>query len=112
MLYWMQAEPQPTIEQHARNMEKLWQHRQEFDFVCAGHERVMAKASLVEDYLEHDHRIMAGIGGEQLVMGAEGPKDFHMYQIEFKRRSVYKDTRLGYDLRYVYDKGGEPPRQG
>jgi glyoxylase-like metal-dependent hydrolase (beta-lactamase superfamily II) len=111
MLYWMQAEPQPTIEQHARNMEKLLKHRKEFDFICAGHQLVMADASLVEAYLEHDRRIMSGIEGEQMEMLADGPKDFHMVQIEFKRRSVYKDTSLGYDLRYVYNKGGEPRRQ-
>ena len=39
-----------------------------------------------------------------MVMRADGPADFRMYQIEFKRRSVYKGTSLGYDLRYVYNK--------
>ena len=29
------------------------------------------------------------------------PRDFQMYQIEFKRQSVYQGTSLGYDLRYV-----------
>ncbi len=104
MLYWMQAEPQPTIEQHARNMEKLLQHRQAFDVICGGHELVMANASLVEDYLEHDRRILSGLEGEQMVLQAGGSKDFRMHQIEFKRRSVYKGTSLGYDLRYVHDK--------
>ena len=104
MLYWMQEEPQPTVEQHAQNMEKLMKHRKAFDFICAGHEPVMGSASLVEDYLEHDRRIMAGfIEGEPMVM--EGfPEDLRMYQIEFKRASVYKDTGLGYDLRYVHNK--------
>jgi glyoxylase-like metal-dependent hydrolase (beta-lactamase superfamily II) len=104
MLYWMQDEPQPTIEQHAKNMEKLLKHRKEFDFICAGHEKVMADASLVDDYLEHDRRIMSGIEGEQMIMRPGGPADFRMYQIEFKRSSVYKSTVLGYDLRYVYNK--------
>jgi glyoxylase-like metal-dependent hydrolase (beta-lactamase superfamily II) len=105
MLYWMQEEPQPTIEQHAQNMEKLLKHRQAFDFICAGHELVMGDASLVEDYLEHDRRIMSGlIEGEQMVMSDDFPEDFRMYQIEFKRMSVYKGTSLGYDLRYVYNK--------
>jgi hydroxyacylglutathione hydrolase len=103
MLYWMQEEPQPTLEQHAHNMEKLMRHRKEFDFICAGHEVVMGAASLVEDYLEHDRRIMAGMEGEQMVMRSDGPKDFRMYQIEFKRSSSYKNTSLGYDLRYVFD---------
>jgi glyoxylase-like metal-dependent hydrolase (beta-lactamase superfamily II) len=105
MLYWMQEEPQPTIEQHAQNMGKLFKHRQAFDFICAGHELVMGDASLVEDYLEHDRRIMSGlIEGEQMVMRDDFPKDLRMYQIEFKRTSVYKGTSLGYDLRYVYNK--------
>jgi len=104
MLYWMQDEPQPSIEQHAQNMEKLLKYRKEFDFICAGHEQVMADASLVEDYLEHDRRIMSGIEGEPMVIHADGPADFRMYQIEFKRRSIFKNTSLGYDNRYVYNK--------
>ncbi len=105
MLYWMQEEPQPTIEQHAQNMEKLLKHRQEFDFICSGHGAELEDASLVEDYLEHDRRIMAGlIEGDQFVMHDGGPEDFRMYQIEFKLRSVYKGTALGYDCRYIYNR--------
>ena len=104
MLYWMQEEPQPTLEQHAQNMAKLLKHRKEFDFICAGHELVMGDASIVEDYLEHDRRIMSGIEGEQMVMRADGPADFRMYQIEYKRSSTYKETSLGYDLRYIFNK--------
>lgn len=112
MLYWMQEEPQPTIEQHARNMEKLLRYRKEFDYICDGHGTVvMGDASLVEDYLEHDRRIMSGlIKGEPMVMrdntspDGPDPRDFRMYQIEFKRTSTYKDTSLGYDLRYICDK--------
>jgi len=103
MLVWIQDEPQPTVEQHARNMEKLLKYRSEFDFVCAGHWRVMGDASLIEDYLEHDRRIMSGIQGGPMVPPADGPKDFCLHQPEFKRTSVYKGTTLGYDLRYVFD---------
>lgn len=102
MLYWMQDEPQPTIEQHAKNMEKLFTHRNDFEFICAGHELVMGDASLVEDYLEHDKRIMSGVEGQPMVMRNDGPEDFRMYQLEFKRSSVYKGTHLGYDCRYVF----------
>jgi glyoxylase-like metal-dependent hydrolase (beta-lactamase superfamily II) len=110
MLYWMQDEPQPTIEQHAQNMEKLLKHRKEFDFICGGHEQVMRDAALIEDYLKHDRRIMSGlIEGEPMVQRGDAPgegpdpRDFRMYQIEFKRTSVYKGTSLGYDLRYVHN---------
>ena len=105
MLYWMQEEPQPTVEQHARNMEKLLKHREAFDFICAGHEPVMGDASLVEEYLEHDRRILSGVlEGEQMVMHDGFPEDLRMYQLEFKRTSVYKRTGLGYDLRYVHNR--------
>ena len=111
MLYWMQPEPQPTIEKHAQNMEKLLKHRQEFDFICAGHGQVMGDASLIVDYLEHDRRILAGqIEGERMAPRSDAPgdgpdpRDFRMYQIEFKRRSVYKGTGLGYDMRYIHNK--------
>ena len=110
MLYWMQDEPQPTIEQHARNMGKLLEHQEDFNFICAGHEKVMGDSSLVEAYLEHDRQIMSGlIEGEPMVPRGDAsgdgpdPRDFRMYQIEFKRISVYKGTSLGYDLRYVHN---------
>jgi len=104
MLVWMQDEPQPTVEQHAQNMEKLLKRRKEFDFICSGHERVMTDPSLIEDYLENDRRIMSGMEGDPWVPHPGGPADFHMPQPEFKRISVYKGTSLGYDLRYVYNK--------
>jgi glyoxylase-like metal-dependent hydrolase (beta-lactamase superfamily II) len=109
MLYWMQDEPQPTIEQHARNMEKLLEYSKYFDFICGGHQVVMGDASMVEAYLDHDRQILAGlIEGEQLVIqmqaGGPAPTDFRMYQIEFKRRSVYNGTGLGYDCRYIRSK--------
>jgi glyoxylase-like metal-dependent hydrolase (beta-lactamase superfamily II) len=111
MLYWMQPEPQPTVEQHAQNMEKLLKRREDFDFICDGHALVMGDASLVENYLEHDHRIMSGeIEGEAMVPREDtsgkgpDPRDFRMYQIEFKRISTYKGTWLGYDCRYVFNK--------
>jgi len=101
MLYWMQDEPQPTVEQHARNMHKLLKYRQDFDFICSGHGTRLEDASLVDDYLEHDRRIMSGIEGEPMVLRDDGPADFHMYRIEFKRTSFYKGTTLGYDIRYI-----------
>jgi len=104
MLVWMQDEPQPTVEQHAQNMEKLLKYRKDFDFICSGHERVMGDPSLIEDYLENDRRIMSGMEGDPWVPHPGGPADFHMPQPEFKRISVYKGTSLGYDLRYVYSK--------
>jgi glyoxylase-like metal-dependent hydrolase (beta-lactamase superfamily II) len=107
MLYWMQDEPQPTIEQHTQNMEKLLRYRTDFDHICAGHAQGMGDASLVDDYLENDRRIMSGIEGELMVLRDDGPADFHMYQIEFKRMSVYKGTMLGYDTRYVYNQSCE-----
>ena len=111
MLYWMQPEPQPTVEQHAQNMEKLLKHRQEFDFICAGHRQVMGEAALIQDYLEHDRQILSGqIEGEAMAPRHDesgtgpDPRDFRMYQIEFKRNSVYKGTGLGYDIRYLHNK--------
>ena len=106
MLYWMQDEPQPTIEQHSTNMQKLLKHRSEFDYICGGHSLVMGDASIIETYLEHDRRIMSGIEGEPMVMhsGGPDPRDFRMHQIQFKRISVYQGTSLGYDLRYVHNR--------
>ncbi len=109
MLYWQQKEPQPTVEQHARNMEKLLKHRKEFDFICSGHGEELDNASLLDVLLEHDHWIMSGNEGTPLEMkrndnDGPDPRDFIMYQIEYKRTSVYKNTSLGYDLRYIHNK--------
>ena len=82
MLYWQQPEPQPTIEHHARNMEKLLTHRTEFDFVCSGHGEGLDAAELVDILLEHDHWIMDGHEGTQMERknngpGRAGPTGFH-----------------------------------
>jgi len=103
MLVWMQDEPQPTVEQHAKNMEKLLLHRHEFDFICGGHDLIMEDASIIEDYLEHDRRIMSGMEGIPWIPDPSYPTDFHMPQPEYKRNSTYKTTNLGYDVRYVHN---------
>lgn len=104
-LVWIwQDEPQPTVEQHALNMEKLLRFRKDFDFICGGHNLVMANASLVEDFLEHDRLIMSGVEGEPWVPFPDAPADFHMPQPEFKRVSVYKGTSLIFDVRYVHNR--------
>ena len=109
MLYWQQNEPQPTVEQHAENMEKLLKRRKEFDFICSGHGEGLDDALLIDVLLEHDRRIMSGNEGTQLEMKRNGrdsppPEDLVMYQIEYKRASIYKDTFIGYDVRYVFNK--------
>jgi glyoxylase-like metal-dependent hydrolase (beta-lactamase superfamily II) len=108
MLYWQQDEPQPTVQQHARNMEKLLVYRAEFDYILWGHGQELQDASLVEESLENARLVLSGIEGELMAPPPQevdekgvDPQDFHMYQIEFKRVSVYKDTTLGYDIRYV-----------
>ena len=101
MLVWMQNEPQPYIEQHAKNMEKLLAHRDEFDFVCCGHELVMESATIIENYLENDRRILSGNHGEPMMLPENTPEDFHMFQIEQKRISKYKNSTLGFDVRYI-----------
>ena len=111
MLYWMQEEPQPTIEQHALNMEKLLKLRKQFDHICSGHGEDLMPPSMVQDYLEHDKQLMLGaLIGQPMARRNDNsgdgpdPRDFRMYQIEFKRQSSYKDTTLGYDSRYLFNK--------
>jgi hydroxyacylglutathione hydrolase len=108
MLYWMQPEPQPTVEQHAQNMEKLMKYREHFDFICSGHGSGLDDASIVENYLEHDRLLISGkIEGKPMTppddQSGKGPdpRDFRMYQIEFKRMSIYKNTGIGFDIRYL-----------
>jgi glyoxylase-like metal-dependent hydrolase (beta-lactamase superfamily II) len=106
MLYWQQEEPQPTVEQHANNLKKLSKYRNQFDFVCSGHGESLDDACLLEILLEHDHWIMSGHEGDQLEMKRDGPdspppEDLIMYQIEYKRASIYKETFIGYDVRYI-----------
>jgi glyoxylase-like metal-dependent hydrolase (beta-lactamase superfamily II) len=108
MLYWQQNEPQPTVEQHAKNMEKLLKRRKEFDFICSGHGEGLDDASLIDVLLEHDRWIMSGNEGAQFEMkrgpDSPPPEDLVIYQIEYKRASIYKDTFIGYDCRYVHNR--------
>jgi glyoxylase-like metal-dependent hydrolase (beta-lactamase superfamily II) len=109
MLYWQQPEPQPTVEQHACNMEKLLKRRRQFKYVCSGHGEGLEEGAFVDLLLEHDQWIMAGNEGAQLVMKRHGPDgpapgDLVMYQIEYKRASQYKDSFIGYDVRYIFNR--------
>jgi glyoxylase-like metal-dependent hydrolase (beta-lactamase superfamily II) len=104
MLYWQQDEPQPTIERYARNMEKLLEHRTEFDHVCWGHGEGLLDPSIVQDCLENARLILSGAEGEPMTLSADGPEDFVMYGIESKRVSAYKESHIGYDVRYVFDR--------
>lgn len=104
MLYWQQDEPQPTIERYAQNMEKLLAHRGEFDHICWGHGEGLLDASLVEDCLANARQILAGTEGEPMAPMEDGPDDFVMHRIEFKRMSLYKGSHIGYDVRYILDR--------
>lgn len=103
MLYWQQDEPQPTIEQYEKNMEKLAARRSEFDHVCWGHGEGMLDASLVDDCLGNARQILSGVEGEPMKLMEDGPEDFVMYKLEFKRVSEHKESHIGYDVRYVFD---------
>lgn len=104
MLYWQQDEPQPTIEQYAKNMEKLLARRSEFDHVCWGHGEGLMDASLVEHCHQNALQILSGVEGAPMDLGDDHPEDFVMLKVEFKRVSDYKDSHIGYDVRYVFDR--------
>lgn len=111
MLIWQQDEPQPTVEQYVANLEKLMKHREAFDYIASGHAERLEDASLMEDCLENAKRIVAGkADARPLEISHEGkddapdPRDFKLYQPEFKRISVWKRSCIGYDLRYVHSK--------
>jgi hydroxyacylglutathione hydrolase len=109
MLYWQQTEPQPTVEKHSQNLQKLMMHRKEFDFICSGHGEGLDDASLMDILLEHDYWIMSGHEGDRFEMKGNGPdspppEDLIMYQIEYKRESTYRDTFIGFDVRYIHNK--------
>ncbi|MBN1459262.1 MAG: MBL fold metallo-hydrolase [Armatimonadetes bacterium] len=104
MLYWQQDEPQPTIEQYARNMQKLVARRWEFDYVCWGHGDGLLDASLVDDCLANARQILSGVEGEPMVLSEDGPEDFVMHKLEYKRVSNYGQSHIGYDVRYVFDR--------
>ena len=39
-----------------------------------------------------------------MTLPENGPEDFVMYKLEYKRVSTYKETHIGYDVRYVFDR--------
>ena len=104
MLYWQQEEPQPTIEQYARNLEKLLARRAEFDHVCWGHGEGLLDASLVEDCLENARQIMSGAEGEPMTRLPTGLRTSSCTASSPSELLRYKESHIGYDVRYVFDR--------
>lgn len=112
MLIWQQDEPQPTVEQYVANLEKLMRYRGEFAYIASGHADELQDASLIEDCLENARRIINGeaesrpLDPHPVESGedAPDPRDFKLYQPEFKRISVWKKSCIGYDVRYIRNK--------
>lgn len=102
-LIWMQDEPQPTIEQHYKNMKKLMNRKSEFDYVCSGHNSIMVNGTIVKDFLELDRKIMDGEKGSPVILTEDLPKDFYMPQMEYKRSFTYNGVEVMYDIRYVFE---------
>lgn len=119
MLVYQQTEPQPTIEQYAVHLEKLMEHRDEFDYILSGHGTELIPGDYVERFLEAARLIMNGTQGEQMVIhtpppqvkGPDGrmpkgprPGDLKIYDLEYKRELFHSGISLGYDNRYIFNR--------
>jgi len=61
-----------NIVQYEKNMQKLMARRSEYDYVCHGHAKEMAYASIVDCCLANAQHILAGNEGEEIQ--SEGPR--------------------------------------
>lgn len=103
MLISKKDEKQPVVARHASAMEKLLSRKDDFDLICAGHTLVMSPAAIIADYLTHDQLIISKTLTGKEITGFDFPTDFELPQPAFKRASVYEDTTLLYDVRFIQD---------
>lgn len=108
MLISKKDEQQPTVAQHASAMEKLLKRNRDFDLICAGHSLVMHTARIIDDFLTHDQMILSGVLPGKKISGFAFPTDFELPQPAYKRASVYKDSTLLYDNRFIHEQARQP----
>ncbi len=103
LLMFPDAPPCHTVEQHQRNMKKLKERIDEFDFICPGHNGTPIDKSYVDAFIENDQRVMDGIEGKRDVYSPSFPKEiFNLPHIEYVRRSEHKGSAIVYDIRRIF----------
>ena len=97
----IQAEPIPggTVENHYRNMKKLYALYDAYDWICPGHHGMPVDKSTLLEIMHADELILSGDFGSDDVPAKAGP----VGKIEGYRVMRYKSAHIGFNVNAVYD---------
>ena len=91
--------PSGTIEQHHRNMVKLYSLYDAFDWICPGHHGMPVDKSTLLEILHADEMILSGHVGTSEIPKKAGPMNpipgFHIFR--------YKSAHLGFNVNTIFD---------
>lgn len=88
--------PGQTIENHYRNMRRLYEHYEEYDVLCPGHHGAPIDKSTLLEILHCDEMILRGVPGETDVPNPPS---------EGYRVMRYKQAHIGYNEKTIFEKG-------
>lgn len=97
----IQGEPIPgmTVENHYRNMQKLYAIYDQYDWICPGHHGMPVDKSTLLEIMHADELILSGDFGSDDVPAKAGP----VKGIEGYRVMRYKSAHIGFNVKTVYD---------
>lgn len=97
----VKAEPTPgaTVENHYRNMKKLYALYDAYDWICPGHHGMPVDKSTLLEIMHADELILSGDFGSDDVPTKAGP----VGKIEGYRVMRYKSAHIGFNVNAVYD---------
>lgn len=89
------------IEDYIRNMEKLMERKEEFDFILTGYGNKVYGKSLLQDSLENAKRILQGYMGKPVKFSETGEIQLKIPEPEYKRESVLGESCINFDSRFI-----------
>lgn len=107
LLMFGSGEYMPTVEGHQRNMTKLEERINEFDYICPGHNGTPMHNSYVDAFIENAQKVLDGVEGKADIYSTSLPAAFVAAicpSTEYLRRSEHKGSSIVYDLRSIRDK--------
>ena len=93
--------PMQTVENHYKNMQKLYAMYDAYDWICPGHHGMPVDKSTLLEIMHCDELILAGVPGDEEWPNKNGGSKRKM---EGARVMRYKSAHIGYNINAIFEK--------